>query len=56
MKILWIVNNINQVGGVERVVINLSNYFTSCGHNVRISSLFSKKGEFRTLLLKRVSK
>lgn len=44
MKILWIVNNINQVGGIERVVINLSNYFTSCGLNVGISSLASKGG------------
>lgn len=44
MKILWIVNNINQVGGIERVVINLSNYFASHGITVCISSLCSKRG------------
>lgn len=44
MKILWIVNNINQVGGIERVVINLSNYFASRGITVCISSLYSKGG------------
>lgn len=44
MKILWIVNNINQVGGIERVVINLSNYFISRGIEVFISSLCSKGG------------
>lgn len=44
MRILWIVNNINQVGGIERVVINLSNYFSSRGVEVSISSLCSKDG------------
>ena len=28
MKITWMVNNINQVGGIEQVVCGLSNYFT----------------------------
>ena len=29
MKVKWIVNSINQIGGVERVVCNLSSYFTN---------------------------
>lgn len=42
MKIQWIVNNINQVGGIERVVIQLSNYFVQHGCAVEIDSLCSK--------------
>ena len=42
MKIQWIVNNINQVGGVERVVIQLSNFFVDHGCEAEIVSLCSK--------------
>lgn len=43
MKIQWIVNNINQVGGIERVVIQLSNYFVEHGCNMEIVSLCTKE-------------
>lgn len=40
MKITWIVNNINQIGGIEQVVCGLSNYFSkSLGHQVEIISI-----------------
>lgn len=42
MKIQWIDNNINVVGGIERVVIQLSNYFVGHGFEVEIVSLYSK--------------
>lgn len=39
MKIQWIVGNINQIGGIERVVIQLSNYFVAHGCDTEIVSL-----------------
>lgn len=42
-KIIWITNSINQVGGVERVICNLSNYFSTMGYNVVIYSLNSRE-------------
>ena len=43
MKIQWIVNNINQVGGIERVVAQLSNFFVNHGCEVEIVSLCTKE-------------
>ena len=41
MKIQWIITNINMVGGIERVVAQLSNYFVDKGLEVEIVSLLS---------------
>ena len=45
MKIAWLVNHINQVGGIEQVVYGLSQHF-SCvlGHEVEIISINSDDG------------
>lgn len=43
MKIQWIDNNINVVGGIERVVVQLSNFFVDHGCDVEIVSLYSKE-------------
>lgn len=44
MKILFITNNINQVGGVDRVLNRLSNYFTmKFNYDIEILSLFTKE-------------
>ena len=45
MRIVWLVNNINQVGGIEQVVCGLSQYF-SCelDHQVEIISINSAEG------------
>ncbi len=44
MKITWIVNNINQAGGVEQVVLGLSGYFSKAlGHDLKIISVNSKE-------------
>lgn len=45
MRITWLVNNINQVGGIEQVVCGLSQYF-SCelNHQVEIISINSAEG------------
>lgn len=43
MKIQWIDNNVNVVGGIERVVIQLSNFFADHGCDVEIVSLYSKE-------------
>ena len=43
MKIQWIVNNINQVGGIERVVIQLSKFFVEHGCETEIVSLCTKE-------------
>lgn len=44
MKITWIVNNINQVGGIEKVVCNLSSVFSEKNNwDVEIISLYSSK-------------
>lgn len=43
MKIQWIANNINQIGGVERVIAQLSGFFVNCGNEVEIISLCTKK-------------
>lgn len=43
MKIAWLVNNINQCGGIEQVVCGLSNYFCdSLGYQVEIISINSR--------------
>ncbi len=40
MKIAWLVNNINQVGGIEQVVCGLSTYFSdTLSYNVQIISI-----------------
>lgn len=40
MKIAWLVNNINQVGGIEQVICGLSNFFVnSLGYQVEINSI-----------------
>lgn len=43
-RITWLVNNITLVGGIERVVCNLSNFFVQSGCTVRIVSLNSTSG------------
>lgn len=44
MKISWIVNNINQLGGIEQVVCDLSNYFSKeLGHELKIISINSSE-------------
>ena len=43
MKIQWIDNNINVVGGIERVIIQLSNFLVDHGCDVEIVSLYSKE-------------
>jgi glycosyltransferase involved in cell wall biosynthesis len=43
-RITWIVNNITLIGGIERVVCNLSNFFQQNGYKVRIVSLNSTHG------------
>ncbi|MEG1410487.1 MAG: glycosyltransferase family 4 protein [Romboutsia sp.] len=46
MKILFIINNINQVGGIDRVLNGLSNYFTEkFNYKVEILSIYTKKSE-----------
>ena len=43
MKLLLITNNINQVGGVDRVLNILANYFSeNFKYDVEILSLFTK--------------
>ena len=44
-RITWIVNDITQFGGIERVVCNLSNYFQQNGHSIHIVSLNSNSGK-----------
>ena len=43
-NITWLINDISQVGGIERVVCNLSNFFAKSGHNVKIVSLNTPSG------------
>lgn len=44
MTITWILNNVNQVGGIEQVVCGLSTYFCNdMGYKVKIISLGSKE-------------
>lgn len=45
MKVLWLVDNINQVGGVEQVVLGLSNYFVANGIDVEIISRNTEKSD-----------
>lgn len=45
MNILWITNDINQVGGIEKVICGLSNYFVKKGHKVTIASVNSKRSD-----------
>lgn len=42
MKITWILDNINTVNGMVRVVIGLSNFLTEKGHDVLIVSFYSE--------------
>ena len=44
-QITWVINNITQVGGIERVVCNLSNFFVDNDYKVKIISLNTSKGE-----------
>lgn len=43
-RITWIINDITQFGGIERVVCNLSNFFIDNGHTVKIVSLNTRSG------------
>lgn len=44
MKILFITNNINQIGGVDRVLNRLSNYFAlKFNYDIEILSLFTRE-------------
>ncbi|MCQ2570886.1 MAG: glycosyltransferase [Candidatus Saccharibacteria bacterium] len=43
-RITWIINDITQVGGIERVVCNLSNYFQQNDCTIKIVSLNTKEG------------
>ena len=43
-RITWLINDITLIGGVERVVCNLSNFFIQNGCSVRIVSLNSDSG------------
>lgn len=46
MKITWLVNQINQVGGIEQVVCGLSNYFSGVlNYDVEIISINSFEGK-----------
>ena len=46
MKITWIVNNINQVGGIEQVVCGLSSYFCDqLGFQVEIVSINTERSQ-----------
>ena len=46
MKITYIVNQITQLGGIERVISMLSNYFVeNYGYNIRIVSLNTKDSD-----------
>lgn len=45
MTVQWIVINICQVGGVEKVVVQLSNYFVKNNISVEIVSLYSHEKE-----------
>lgn len=47
MEITWIVNNINQVGGIERVVLGLSDYFVEHGMDIIIVSINTDKSELK---------
>ena len=44
-QITWIINDITQVGGIERVVCNLSNYFVDNSYSVKIVSLNTTNGK-----------
>lgn len=43
-NITWIVNNITQVGGIERVVCNISNYLQDNNYRIKIISLNTTSG------------
>lgn len=43
MKIIWMLDNINTMNGMVRVVIGLSNYFTEKGNEVEIVSFYSNR-------------
>ncbi len=51
MKIVWLTNNINQMGGIEQVICGLSNYFSEAlGYSVEIISINSSQSNiFYTL-------
>ena len=44
-NITWIVNNITQVGGIERVVCNISNYLQDNNYRIKIVSLNTTGGK-----------
>lgn len=45
MKIIFVITNITNCAGTERVVTSIANYFVSLSHEVSIISLFSKQGK-----------
>lgn len=55
MKILWVTNNINQVGGVERIICGLSNYFVKQGHEVSILSINTSESKLFFELMPEIS-
>ena len=44
-RITWIINDATQVGGIERVICNLSNYFIDNNYKVKIISLNTTSGK-----------
>lgn len=44
-RITWIINDITQVGGIERVVCNVSNFLLNAGYSLKIVSLNTQKGK-----------
>ena len=44
-RITWIINDITQVGGIERVVCNLSNFFIANDISIKIVSLNTSTGK-----------
>lgn len=56
MKIAWLTNNINQLGGVEQVICGLSSYFSgTLHHKVSIISIHSSESCIRYTLDSSVS-
>lgn len=52
MKITFLINDISHIGGVERVIVTLANYFASkLKYDVEIISLFEKQGINSNLVL-----
>ncbi len=54
-RITWLINDITLVGGIERVVCNLSNFFIKNGCTVKIASLNTNSGKPHFELSEKVS-